>query len=94
MDRAELIEHAREAMDGDLSSVVSVEFNGVTFLASLSKGYVEIGEISGVRSTLLCIDEDVENIDQGDEVVIEGVTYKAQAFEKTGRVYKRIVLGR
>lgn len=94
MNLSEAREVAREMMDEDLSSVVSVEHNGRSaFNASMTRDYVEIDNIIGVRSILLCIDEDADEIDQGDQLVIDGMTFIAQAKQRRGRVTVAIVLG-
>lgn len=94
MNQQELDALAIELMDGDLPSMSSISYKGQTFNASLSKGYVETGRISGVRSILLCPNVYLDGAKEGDQIFIDNDAHYIQGFDVRGKAMTALILGR
>lgn len=94
MLRSSADELAREIFDPDMPNVMPASFGGgATFYGSLSREYVETDELVGVRSVFLCASADLDGLQAGDTLTIEGRDFVARVIEIRGRAIAAVVLG-
>ena len=94
MQQADVDALAAEILDPDLPGSVECQWRpGPTFTATISQEQIEADGQIVTRSVLLCRKCDVEGLESGDPIMIDGDdTYRVHEPDERGRAFVAFVL--